>query len=201
MSQFYLYFFIILTAIFSLGVAFFNAWKVLRNSQGTPKMKEMSRAIHHGARVFLAEEFKIISLVLVVMAIFLYFLSHSWVAPLFFLIGSLSSALAGFLGMEISTQSNVRVTEAARKDFPRSFRLAFSGGEVMGFLVVGIGLLGVVLLWVFSHQASLLINYALGASLVALFMRVGGGIYTKSADVGADLVGKEIGRASCRERV
>ena len=181
---------IILVAIFSLGLALYNAWKVLKSSQGTTKMKEMSQAIHHGARVFLAEEFKVISWVLVLIAIFLYFLNHSWVPPLFFLLGSLSSALAGFLGMETSTQSNARVAEAARKDFPRSFRLAFSGGEVMGFLVVGLGLLGVILLWVFSHQADWMINYALGASLVALFMRVGGGIYTKSADVGADLVGK-----------
>jgi|AntAceMinimDraft_18_1070375.scaffolds.fasta_scaffold04662_7 K(+)-stimulated pyrophosphate-energized sodium pump len=185
-----IYLFIIIASLFAISFSIFNAWKVLKASPGNSKMQEIAKAIHHGARIFLAEEFKVIILVLIIVALFLYFLNHSWVPPLLFIAGSFSSALAGFLGMEIATRSNVRVTEAARKDFPQSFRLAFMGGEVMGFLVVGIGLFGVVVLWLLTHQASLLINYALGASLVALFMRVGGGIYTKSADVGADLVGK-----------
>jgi len=186
----FLNFFVLFSALFSLFWAFFKARQILQSSPGTAPMKEISRAIHQGARVFLREEFKVIALVFFFIALFLYFLNQSWGPPLLFLAGGLSSALAGFLGMEIATRSNVRVTEAARGNFPKSFNLAFSGGEVMGFLVVGIGLFSLALLWLFTQQPILLLNYALGASLVALFMRVGGGIYTKSADVGADLVGK-----------
>ncbi len=186
----FLNFFVLFSAIFSLFWAGFKARQILQSPSGTAPMKEISRAIRRGARVFLREEFKIITLVFFLGVLFLYFLNQSWVPPLLFLIGGFSSALAGFLGMEIATRSNVRVTEAARKNFPKSFYLAFSGGEVMGFLVVGVGLLGLSILWFFLPEPILLLNYALGASLVALFMRVGGGIYTKSADVGADLVGK-----------
>ena len=185
-----IYLFLILVPLFSLVLALFKGHRVLKSSAGTTEMHGLSQTIHRGARVFLGEEFKVVSLVIGLMFFALYFLNHSWIPSLLFIGGSLSSALAGFLGMEVATQGNVRVTEAARKDFPKSFRLAFNGGGVMGFLVVGIGLLGVVSLWLLTHQVNWLINYALGASLVALFMRVGGGIYTKSADVGADLVGK-----------
>jgi K(+)-stimulated pyrophosphate-energized sodium pump len=186
----FLDFFVLFSSLFALFWALVKARQIMKSSPGTDEMKEISQAVHHGARVFLGEEFKIVSLVFLGVALLLFFLNQAWLPSLIFLLGGFSSALAGFLGMEIATRSNSRVTAAAQKNFPRSFSLAFSGGAVMGFLVAGIGLLGLIILWLLTKESALLLNYTLGASLVALFMRVGGGIYTKSADVGADLVGK-----------
>ena len=177
-------------SLLSLGFVLFLIGKLKRTQKGTPEIVEISEAISEGAKAFLKREFKTILIVFIVIAAFLWFLSRSLLGPTIFVIGGSFSYLAGFIGMMVSTNTNGRVAEASKESFPKSFRISFWGGEVMGFLVVGLGLLGVSLVWFFLHQASLLVDFALGASLVALFMRVGGGIYTKSADVGADLVGK-----------
>ncbi len=165
-------------------------WEIKKHSPGSDKMKEVAQAIHQGARVFLIKEFKVMAGLFILIALFLGLINNSIWPPFLFLFGAFCSALAGFLGMTIATRTNVRTAKAAETSFGQSFNLAFAGGKVMGFLVVGIGLLGVLIVWQLSGEVSFLINFALGASLVALFMRVSGGVYTKSADVGADLVGK-----------
>ena len=130
------------------------------------------------------------SWIFLLVAIGLGFLGKSALPSLIFIIGATFSSLAGYIGMMVSTSANVKTSSSANKSFVQAFTTAITGGQVMGFLVVGLGLLGVLGVWLIFGQVELLINFALGASLVALFMRVGGGIFTKSADVGADLVGK-----------
>ncbi|MBU3964160.1 sodium-translocating pyrophosphatase [Patescibacteria group bacterium] len=159
-------------------------------SSGEAGLQKIADAIREGAKAFLKREFKAMIIVFLLVAIALGILNKSILPPIVLLIGAFISSLAGYIGMMVSTLANIRTTVSAQKSFPESFKTAIWGGQVMGFLVVGLGLLGVVILWMAFQNVDLLINYALGASLVALFMRVGGGIFTKSADVGADLVGK-----------
>lgn len=177
-------------SIFALFFVLFLVFKIRKVSVNSEKIREISRVIQQGAEVFLKREFKIMAIIFVFIAGILGFLNSSFQIPLVFLTGGILSALAGFIGMTVSTRTNGRVAEAAKSSFFESFRIAFLGGEVMGFLVVGFGLLGITIIWFIFENTSILINYAFGASLVGLFMRVGGGIYTKSADIGADLVGK-----------
>ena len=150
----------------------------------------MAQAIREGAVAFLKREFKLMTIIFILVAFLLGFITDNFFGALTFLIGAFVSSLAGYIGMIVSTGANSRTANVAQTSFPKSFQIAFWGGEVMGFLVVGLGLLGVSIIWFLFRDVNLLISYAFGASLVALFMRVGGGIYTKSADVGADLVGK-----------
>lgn len=185
-----LHYYVLAAALISILFSLFLVFNINRASSGSEKMAEVAKEIHKGAQVFLKKEFKAMTLLFIVIGFLLWYLNKSIVPPLIFLGGAFTSALAGFLGMWVATKTNVRVTQAARSNFPKSFKLAFQGGKMMGFLVVGLGLLGIMVLWLITKQPPLLINYAFGASLVALFMRVGGGVYTKSADVGADLVGK-----------
>ncbi|MCD6410798.1 sodium-translocating pyrophosphatase [bacterium] len=179
-----------IATILSLAFVCYLYFRIKRTKSGTEKMQEVSLAIKQGAKTFLKREFKTMAIVFVLAAIVLWVLNKSFIPPLLFLLGALISSFAGFVGMMNATSANVRTANEARKSFPRSFQTAMQGGEVMGFLVVGLGLLGVLIFYLIFKDPNLLINYAFGASFVALFMRVGGGIFTKSADIGADLVGK-----------
>ena len=168
---------------------FFLIRKIYSFPNGSGKMIEVARAISEGASAFLGREFKVMAVVFVVLAFLLMWL-FNWKHALAFLFGGFTSALAGYIGMKIATKSNVRTAEAAKKSLNKSFSVAYSSGLVMGMSVVSLGLLGVIIMWFSFGDAQILIRYAFGCSLVALFMRVGGGVFTKSADIGADLVGK-----------
>jgi len=177
-------------SVLSLFFVLFLIFKLRSLSSGSENITSIAHAIRQGAQAFLKREFLTMAILFLIVAFLLGILNKTIFPSIIFLIGAIVSSLAGYIGMMISTIANVKTTHAAQKNFYSSFKAAIWGGQVMGFLVVGLGLLGVVIVWAVFQDTELLINYALGASLVALFMRVGGGIFTKSADVGADLVGK-----------
>lgn len=152
-------------------------------------MQEIHEAIRQGAKAYLKRQYKIVAIVAVIVAFALFqFLGGA--TSLGFIIGAVASALAGWLGMLTAVAGNVRVAEAAKKDLSSAFRLAFFGGSVTGFLVVGLGLLSVSAFWFLTKDINSLLGLGFGGSLISVFSRLGGGIYTKGADVGADLVGK-----------
>ncbi len=163
--------------------------KIMKSSPGDKRMQEISNYIHEGAMAFLMREYKYLT-VLVIIIFFALLAFINWETSVSFVSGAFCSALAGFIGMKIATKANARTTEAAKKGLPVALKLAFSSGAVMGFSVVGLGLLGVTTLYLLFKDPALIFGFSLGASMIALFARVGGGIYTKAADVGADLVGK-----------
>ncbi len=179
-----------LMGIIDLAFVFYLIAQIKKINISSPKIKEISEAIKDGASAFLKREIRAMIIIFLLIAFALGFIQKTGLAPIIFLFGGLTSILAGYAGMMVSTITNARTTEKAQSDFVESFKIALKGGSVMGFLIVGLGLLGVTIIWAIFRNPEILINYALGASLVALFMRVGGGIFTKSADVGADLVGK-----------
>src|SRR3989339_247486 len=174
---------------FSLIVALLLAIYILKKPAGTAKMQEISGAIHKGALTFLKKEYEVLVIFLIIVALILYFFLSIKLA-ISFVIGGISSALAGNIGMRIATKANSRTTEATKVHIGNGLRIAFYSGAVMGLCVVGIGLLGVSLLYLVFKDPNLIYGFGFGASSIALFARVGGGIYTKAADVGADLVGK-----------
>ncbi|MFH1841183.1 MAG: sodium-translocating pyrophosphatase [Candidatus Nealsonbacteria bacterium] len=180
----------IIVSLLALVFTFFLTRSISKVPQGTGKIVEVARAIREGAAAFLRREFKVMLIIFALVALALGIITGNFFESLTFLVGAGISCLAGFFGMMVSTRANSRTANMAKTSFPKSFKVAFLGGEVMGFLVVGLGLLGVTVIWLLFKDTNLLISYAFGSSLVALFLRVGGGIYTKSADVGADLVGK-----------
>ena len=154
-------------------------------------MKEISAAISDGAHAFLMAEYKILIVFVGVLFLLIGFGIGNWVTAVNFLVGALLSTCAGYIGMTVATKANVRTANAAKESgMNRALIAAFSGGAVMGMSVVGLGLLGVSVIYWITGNADLLFGFSLGASSIALFARVGGGIYTKAADVGADLVGK-----------
>ena len=189
-----------------------NRW-VAKQDAGTPKMTKIAKHITDGAMSFLKAEYKILAIFVIAVAILLFFkgnseyggetdvhISHGMIA-LSFVVGAICSALAGFIGMRVATKANVRTTQAARTSLGKALEVAFAGGAVMGLGVVGLGVLGLSGLFaiyqdIWPGEANLVMvlnvlsGFSLGASSIALFARVGGGIYTKAADVGADLVGK-----------
>ena len=188
-----------------LFVFFKNNW-VVKQEVGNEKMARIAKNIADGAMSFLKAEYKVLSIFVVAVAILLYFKgsneegSNGMVA-VSFIVGAVCSALAGFIGMRVATKANVRTTQAARASLGRALEVAFAGGAVMGLGVVGLGVLGLSSLfaiyqniWPGADNLSTVLNvltgFSMGASSIALFARVGGGIYTKAADVGADLVGK-----------
>jgi len=177
-------------AILDIVFVLFLIQRLNRVNSGQEKIKEIAAAIREGAQAFLKREFKTMLVIFLLVALGLGFLNKGFFAPLIFLLGAVTSSLAGYIGMMVSTLANGKTANSAQKGFSQAFKTAMYGGQVMGFLVVGLGLLGIVIVWTIFKDPELLLNYALGASLVALFMRVGGGIFTKSADIGADLVGK-----------
>lgn len=179
----------LISGICALIFVTFLGMRVMREDHGTEKMKEISDAIHEGAMAFLKREYSAILVFAVLMAIILAtFISVS--TAIAFIGGAICSAAAGFIGMNIATRANVRTAEAAKKSINNALRVAFYGGGVMGFSIVGLGLLGIYFFYAIMKDPNVINGFGLGASSIALFARVGGGIYTKGADVGADLVGK-----------
>ncbi len=177
-------------AVIALIFAGIKTAKVSKADPGTERMKEIAGSIAEGARAFLFAEYKI--LVIFVIVLFLLIgIFISWMTAVCFLVGAIFSVAAGYVGMNVATKANVRTANAARTSgMNRALSIAFSGGSVMGMCVVGLGLLGCGLIYIFTDNVEILTGFSLGASSIALFARVGGGIYTKAADVGADLVGK-----------
>ena len=177
-------------ALAALLFAGYKAWFVSKSAPGTEKMKEIASAIAEGADAFLRSEYKILAIFIVVL-FFPIGIFISWMTALCFVLGALCSIQAGFFGMKVATRANVRTANAAMEHgMNRALSVAFSGGSVMGMCVVGLGLLGCSLIYILTGNYDILFGFSLGASSIALFARVGGGIYTKAADVGADLVGK-----------
>lgn len=180
-------------AIVALLFAIYKISFVSKQAAGTDRMKEIAASINEGAKAFLFAEYRILAIFIVVLflAIGLFLGEDSWVTAVCFLCGALFSILAGYVGMNVATKANVRTANAARESgMNKALSIAFSGGSVMGMCVVGLGLLGASVLYMIIGKLSVLFGFSLGASSIALFARVGGGIYTKAADVGADLVGK-----------
>ena len=192
--------------IVALIFVFLKSGWVSKQEVGNEKMSRIAKNISDGAMAFLKAEYKVLAIFVVAVAILLFFkgtneVGSNGMVAVSFIIGAICSALAGFIGMKVATKANVRTTEAARTSLGRALEVAFAGGAVMGLGVVGLGILGLSGLfilyqsmWPGAENLSMVLNvlsgFSLGASSIALFARVGGGIYTKAADVGADLVGK-----------
>ena len=177
-------------AVIALLFACYKASVVSRAPAGNDTMQNIASAISEGARAFLFSEYKVLAVFIVVLFI-LIGLFINWATAICFVNGACCSILAGFFGMNTATKANVRTAQAAIDGgMNKALGIAFSGGSVMGMCVVGLGLLGCSLIYIFTGNYDILFGFSLGASSIALFARVGGGIYTKAADVGADLVGK-----------
>ncbi|MFV1951320.1 MAG: sodium/proton-translocating pyrophosphatase, partial [Nitrospinota bacterium] len=212
--------FVIFCSILALLFALWRSNWVNRQEEGTEKMIEIGKAVREGAMAFLAREYKVLGIFVIIVAILLVIANLAIDNPNFsapehlkkylvltalsFVVGAICSGLAGFFGMRVATAANYRTTNAARKGLNQALGVAFNGGAVMGMSVVGLGVLGLTSLFLIYSTLlggddinilrgvvlPILSGFSLGASSIALFARVGGGIYTKAADVGADLVGK-----------
>ncbi len=181
------------SAVVGLLFAIFLWVTISKAETGTAQMNEISAAIREGAMAFLKREYIYLSVFVIVVFLVIWWTLDEWGAPntaICFLVGALFSGAAGFSGMRVATLSNVRTASAARRGINPALNIAFSSGTVMGMMVAGLGLLGLGVLYIIFGSTEIVNGYALGASSIALFARVGGGIYTKAADVGADLVGK-----------
>jgi K(+)-stimulated pyrophosphate-energized sodium pump len=179
-----------IVGVVALLFAFYKASVINKAEPGNDRMKEISSYIHEGAMAFLARQYKSVGIFAIILFIVLG-IAINWPTALAFAAGASCSILAGYFGMIVATKANVRTTNAAyQSGMNKALDIAFSGGSVMGMTVVGLGLLGTGIFWLMFKDASVITGFSLGASSVALFARVGGGIYTKAADVGADLVGK-----------
>ena len=177
-------------AVLALVFAAAKTSMVSKAEAGTDRMKEIANSISEGAHAFLFAEYKILVIFVAVLFVLIGFFI-SWKTALCFLVGAAFSVAAGYVGMNVATKANVRTANAARTSgMNRALSLAFAGGSVMGMCVVGLGLLGCAVIYAVTKDTEILTGFSLGASSIALFARVGGGIYTKAADVGADLVGK-----------
>ena len=176
--------------VLALLFAGYQIGKVSRCDAGSERMREIAGFIHEGAKAFLMAEYRILIFFVAALCILIGF-GISWISAASFLVGALFSTAAGYIGMNTATKANVRTAEAAQsRGMNGALSVAFSGGAVMGMCVVGFGLLGASVIYMLTGSADALSGFSLGASSIALFARVGGGIYTKAADVGADLVGK-----------
>ena len=178
-------------AAVALLFAFIKARGIARRDEGEPGMAEIAHAISEGADAFLKSEYKLLLIFIAIVFAGIWLGLGSITTAVAFLVGALFSVLAGYFGMKVATRANVRTANAARTGgINEALRVAFSGGTVMGMCVVGLGLIGASILYIITENGDVLTGFSLGASSVALFARVGGGIFTKAADVGADLVGK-----------
>jgi K(+)-stimulated pyrophosphate-energized sodium pump len=175
--------------VLTLLYAAYLAFRVLNQPSGNDKMREIAKAIQEGANAFLVRQYLTLSVIVVILCAVMWVWLNQQIA-IAFLAGVVSSALAGYIGMQVSVRANVRVAEAAKKGLKPALDLSFKGGAVTGMALAGLGLIGVGALYLYFGELAPLIGYGFGASLISLFARVGGGIYTKAADVGADLVGK-----------
>ncbi|HEY0411183.1 MAG TPA: sodium/proton-translocating pyrophosphatase, partial [Candidatus Dormibacteraeota bacterium] len=173
----------------ALLYAIYLIFWVLKQPQGNERMREIAQAIQEGAQAYLNRQYTIIAGIGAVIAVFLG-LALGVKTAVLFVLGAVLSGAAGYVGMNISVRSNLRTAEAARGGIQPALRMAYRGGAVTGFFVVGFGLIGVVIAYGLFKDFSALTGFAFGASLISVFARLGGGIYTKAADVGADLVGK-----------
>ena len=177
--------------ILGLLFALFQGQKILKEDSGNERMKEIAKAIAEGAEAFLFAEYRILLFFVCSLFLCIGFGTRSWLSAVAFVFGALLSTLAGYFGMRSATAANVRTAEAARQSgMKKALSVAFSGGSVMGMCVSGFGIFGVGIFYLVTKDVGVLSGFSLGASSIALFARVGGGIYTKAADVGADLVGK-----------
>jgi K(+)-stimulated pyrophosphate-energized sodium pump len=202
-------YFVLILALGALLFSFLKSLWVSKQDAGDDTMKKIAKHIADGALAFLKAEYRVLSVFVICVAVLLGFIAKqdtsSWLIAVAFVIGAVLSAFAGFLGMRIATKANVRTTNAARTSLSKALNVSFSGGLVMGINVVALGLIGIVGLfflfnnihsitgektWALKKILEVLVGFSLGAESIALFARVGGGIYTKAADVGADLVGK-----------
>ncbi len=167
------------------------AAKVNKQDAGTERMREIASSISEGAQAFLTAEYKILIFFVIVLFVLIGVGIGNWITAVCFVVGAVFSTLAGYFGMSVATKANVRTANAAKESgMNRALSIAFSGGAVMGMCVAGLGVLGVSTIYLITGNVDVLSGFSLGASSIALFARVGGGIYTKAADVGADLVGK-----------
>ncbi len=179
-----------LSGVLALIFAWILANSIVKKDPGNDRMKEIMGYIHEGAMAFLFREYRVLLVFIVVLTVVIGIFLNNWLTALCFIAGAGCSILAGYFGMQVATKANARTASAAQRGQNEALGIAFRGGAVMGMCVVGLGLLGVGVLYMFVRDASVVTGFGLGASSIALFARVGGGIYTKAADVGADLVGK-----------
>lgn len=179
---------IILVSLISIGFAFLTKKRISSFKTSDGDAAKISEAILIGSKAYLKRQFKVVSIIAVILFIILLFISLK--TALGFLGGALASGLAAYLGMMTAVKSNIKVAERAKEGLEPAFKIAFLGGSVTGFLVVGLGLFVVSLFWLLFQDVNALIGVGFGGSLISVFSRLGGGIYTKAADVGADLVGK-----------
>jgi len=182
-------FFSIVVGITAIAFAAALTYKILRYPAGDEKMQEIAKAIQIGAKTYLNRQYRTIVVVAVVVAALIGFFINM-VTMVGFLVGAIASGIAGYIGMNVAVRANVRTTEAAKSGIDKAFNIAFKGGAVTGLLVVGLALLSVAGFYALTSDLAALIGLALGGSLISVFARLGGGIFTKGADVGADLVGK-----------
>ena len=185
----------IVAGVIALAFAGYLAQRVLSADEGTDLMKEIGAAIQEGANAFLKREYTVLAGFVLIVFIVLLVLGivrdeQDEMTAVSYLAGAIASGVTGFIGMRIAVKSNMRTAAAARDSLNRALRIAFSSGGVMGITVVGIGILGSVILWLIFADPNIVAGFSFGASSIALFARVGGGIYTKAADVGGDLAGK-----------
>src|SRR5699024_2436600 len=180
----------IITGIVALLFAVSKAKTIEKVAPGTDRMREIASYIEEGSMAFLSREYKSLAIFVIALFIILIFTIGIGTA-VSFIVGAIFSVLAGYFGMKVATKANVRTANAAKeKGMNSALNVAFSGGAVMGMAVVGLGILGIGVLYTIYPDPEIITGFALGASSIALCARVGGGIYTKAADVGADLVGK-----------
>ena len=178
-----------IASILALLYSAYLIFNITSKPAGSKQMIEISDAIKNGANAYLSRQYRTLVPIIVILSVVLYF-AFNLTTAIAFLLGAVLSGLAGYIGMNISVRANVRTAEAAKKGLASALSVAFKGGAVTGLVVAGLALLGVTSLFYFTQSVAMTIGFGFGASLISLFMRVGGGIYTKAADVGTDLVGK-----------
>ncbi|MEK7609948.1 MAG: sodium-translocating pyrophosphatase [Patescibacteria group bacterium] len=181
--------FALISSVIALAYGALLISSIMKKPTGNDKMKEIAAAIQAGAKAYLNRQYRTIAIIAVILFIILW-LTIGFKIAIGFVIGAILSALAGFIGMNVSVRTNIRTTEAARSGLAKALSLAFNGGAVTGLFVVGLALLGVTGFYAITQDVGSLIGLAFGASLISVFARLGGGIFTKAADVGTDLVGK-----------
>jgi K(+)-stimulated pyrophosphate-energized sodium pump len=210
MESMMIYMPIVMAIVGLLYMSVKKSW-VMKQDAGDGKMKEISDHIYEGALAFLNAEYRLLTIFVICVSVLLFIVSTivpstHWLIVIAFILGAFFSALAGNMGMKIATKTNVRTTQAARTSLPNALKVSFGGGTVMGLGVAGLAVLGLTVffiafynyfmggVWTNTHDMTIVLEtlagFSLGAESIALFARVGGGIYTKAADVGADLVGK-----------
>ncbi|KKP88966.1 MAG: K(+)-insensitive pyrophosphate-energized proton pump [Berkelbacteria bacterium GW2011_GWA2_35_9] len=179
----------IITGLISILYGIGLGWQILKKDRGSQKLQEIAQAIQVGANAYMKRQTQTLAIVALIVFALIWW-QISLISGIGFLLGAILSALAGIAGMFISVRTNLRVAHIASKGLPQAFALAFKGGSVTGLLVVGLALFGVSIFYYFTRDLAPMIGFGLGGSLISIFARLGGGIYTKAADVGADLVGK-----------